>query len=357
MKFPYLIVLVLLLLSHIVTFADDSCIEPRNSYSGDVIVGIEWAPNSQSIFVSTMGRVTIFDLTSFTKPPIVHEVCSGRFPVIGVGNAHYAIGGDFRSSILLFDLETHQLINEIEVQAENVNSIAFNETDSLIVISISDWDEGGFFDINRMLEIITIDNGEVVATLDSERDESAPYLSFKMGVAFMSDGRVLATGLDQEDSFVETQPIVILWDWQNSESSTVEVEPNKLIGLLDEMSLVTLEIIGRDEILLQTTNLESHDPLSSASYAIAATELADIELATTSELSLIAIENSERHVWIIDLSSQTITNERQLEGYAIEMAFNQSGNQLAIGYGSGNVEVWNLETGEISPIGNALAHE
>ena len=349
-------VIAILSLPQILVAQDDPCIEPRNSYAEDNVVDIHWSPSDTELYVSTMGKVSVYEMDGDDSQVVIHEFCAGRFPEIAVSDSYYAVGSDFLPIVSVYDTETNNLVYQLDIDSENVRSISFNQTENLIAVSKSNYDEGGFFDIDRNIEVWDFQNGEVLATLMPEENLDSLYLPFDTDVAFLEENLVLITGVDQEDAFVSTQPFVMVWNWRTGEISDSGIEANTLLQVIDSWRLVIIDSDQDSKISLQLMRLQQDFHLEESHiYDIEIEDMLMTRFSVNAYDSLLAIENAEGHIWIIDLAKQKIVLYREFERFANSISFDHAGQHLALGYHDGTLEVWDIQNDTIALIGHVFA--
>jgi WD40 repeat protein len=333
---------------------NEACIEPRNGYAGDIIADIQWSLDDSTFYISTMGKVWAYEVDE-EQPRLVHNVCDGRFPVIGISEISYAVGSDFLPVLSIYDMETDELLYEIAIASENIRSIAFDSSGDYVALSTSNWTEDGFFDINRNIEIWNFRTGELLAELvPDENDPDAVYLPFGSRVSFIADDTVLVAGIDMENAFVLSQPMVYLWNWQTHAIESVNIEADTMIKVVGS-DLAIIDKYGDASINLQVVHLLPKLQVdASLSYDILLGDYSETRFSGSSKSSLLAIENREGQIWVIDLNQEQIIDSRILESFATTLAFNHAGQRIALGYHDGTIQLWDLLSDSIVTIGDVI---
>jgi WD40 repeat protein len=352
MKKHILYFILIVLFSTPVKATNNACIEPRNSISQDTVANIQWALDNNSIYISTMG--TVWKLGNDNSLELLHTICDGRFPVIAVSEMYYAIGSSFLPRVLIYDTVTNQLFREITIPYENTRFIDFSVTEANLVLSTSNWDETGFFDIDRNIELWDINTGEVLKELiPNETDSDSIYLALGSNANFLSNDAVLVAGVDREDPGRPPQPLVYLWNWQTGSVEQLTIDANIGLGIANS-SLVSINS-REGGIEVQTTNLlPIVDVASSQHYDISLEGNFEIALFSNGEDSLLALENQDGYIWVIDLNIGQIAYSRDIGSFATVIAFDHQGQQLALGYQDGIVQVWNLSSDAINTLGDVF---
>jgi WD40 repeat protein len=81
-------------------------------------------------------------------------------------------------------------------------------------------------------------------------------------------------------------------------------------------------------------------------------DILSIRLSENALKSLIAIEDKQGQVWIIDLTTQQVKAQRNFERFANSISLDYSGRYLALGYYDGTLEVWDILNDIVIPVGN-----
>ena len=351
-----LVIIALLLLCPQMDASSSLCIEPRNSFSQDGFADLQWSPDDTLLYVSTMGRVSIFGPDESPSPIVIHEVCAGRFPVIGVTNSYYAIGSDFLPALMIYATETHRMTYQLTTEYENIRSVGFSDAGAQVVMSTSNYDEGGFFDIDRNIEVRDYQSGDTMAELLTDGASDAPYLPYDANVAFASAEIVAVMGMDLENAFVLYQPLSYLWNWRTGEVRQIDLEVDSWGVMMDASTLVVPNATEGRTLSLQLITLQPEFRIQSPLvFDIPVEDPAHLRLSANAGRSLLAIADDRGQLWIVDLVAQEIIAHQELQRHATRIALDHAGQRLALGYRDGTLEVWDLTTGTVIALDSIFA--
>ena len=351
-----LVIIALFLLSPQVDASNSLCIEPRNSYDQDSFADLQWSPDDTLLYVSTMGRVSIFGLDESSSSTVIYEVCEGRFPVIGVTNSYYAIGSDFLPALMIYAAETHRLAYQLTTEYENIRSVGFSGAGAQVVMSTSNYDADGFSDIDRNIEVRDYRTGDTMAELLTDGASDAPYLPYDANVAFASAEIVAVMGMDLENAFVLYQPFAYLWNWRTDEVRQIDLEVDSWGVMLDASTLAVLNATEGRALSLRLITLQPEFRIQSPLvFDIPVEDPAHLRLSANAGRSLLAIADDRGPLWIVDLVAQEIITHQELQRPATRIALDHAGRRLALGYQGGTLEVWDLTTGTVSGLGSVFA--
>jgi WD40 repeat protein len=330
----------------------DACIQPRNSFSQNTVSDIQWSYNDNTLYVATMGTIWKLSLDHSSIEPL-HLVCEGRFPVIEISETYYAVGSDFLPRLFIYDSARDDLRHELDLPSENVRTIAFNDTENYIALSSSQWDETGFFDTDRNVEVWDFVTGEIVAELISNENDGL-YLPFAPSVSFLPDDTIVVYGIDAEDAGNPHQPIVYIWNWRTNVVETMDIEADTIVQMADS-DIVVINKQGDASISVQMIRLlPTVQYRSPQSYDIALGEYFETRTATHVNDYLLAIENQDGYIWIIDLEEERIVQSRRLEGFPSVLSIDHSGERLALGYQNGVIQIWDLPSDTVVTVDNVF---
>jgi WD40 repeat protein len=161
-------------------------------------------------------------------------------------------------------------------------------------------------------------------------------------------------GIDMENAFVLSQPMVYLWNWQTHAIESVNIEADTMIKVVGS-DLAIIDKYGDASINLQVVHLLPKLQVdASLSYDILLGDYSETRFSGSSKSSLLAIENREGQIWVIDLNQEQIIDSRILESFATTLAFNHAGQRIALGYHDGTIQLWDLLSDSIVTIGDVI---
>jgi WD40 repeat protein len=330
----------------------DACIKPRNSFSQNTISDIQWSINDSMLYVATMGTIWKISLDHSSLEPL-HQICVGRFPVIEISETYYAVGSDFLPRLFIYDSASDDLRYELDLPSENVRTVAFNDTENYVALSSSRWDETGFFDTDRNVEVWDFATSEIAAELISNGNDGL-YLPFTPSVNFLTDDTIVVYGIDVEDAWNPHQPIVYIWNWRTNVVETIDIETGAIMQMVDA-EIAAINKQGDASISVQMIRLLPTVHYGSPqSYDIALGEYFETRTATQVNNHLLAIENQDGYIWIIDLEEERIVQSRSLEGFPNVLSFDHSGERLALGYQNGMIQIWDLPSDTVVTVDNVF---
>ena len=308
---------------------------------------LSFSPDGRQLAsAGTDGRIILWDVEAQaidTTLNAISETDNGSGIVFTVDfdndGTRLVSGGD-DNLIRLWDMETGELITEIDAHQNWVRTVQFDPTNNAILSA----------DTNGWLYFLDTETGEnLVDPIITGHTGGINDISFSFDGAFMAtagaDGRIIIWSLNQRGVIVAT----IEAHQDTVRAVKFNPQDNRLVSVSDDGNMLQSQLtaIQRPGDLLFNTN----QTISEFDYAPDSNRFVLVGEPFNTMNSMIQVLNSETIELLYEISIRDISNSNDNNTLLVTDLATRS-SLAAVSIASGEIAVWDLETGDLHWVQN-----